>query len=405
MNITDSAAKDAIYNVLLYLLDTANIKPALALSQTLENLANADTSALDDKTRTQFTKRLNIVQNACSNIPALANSTINNYITNYNNKQGGMTACVFTDGQKAVHIAFAGTGAGEWIDNGEGLSGIPEYNLYSKYDKTGRLLYTTAAPRDYATDQQAEALNWFNKLCAQNNWDKTTPIVVSGHSKGGNKAQFIAINSDLAAKCHSFDGQGFSPEAIEMFSKHIPDFENRRRKIYSISADNDYVNVLGARLMPEENIFFLNSSDIDGDPFAYHYIETLLNDSGSLNSPSPQGEISRYIQNLSHTIMAMEPEHRQYVTLSIMSIFQHILGKGTVPVNGDFVSDSDTVKGVIIALAPVITSLLFTKDGKEAASDIARIYRERLGELYAPVHDKTAAIISGIFEKLKGNSM
>lgn len=403
MNIIDSAAKDAIYNVLLYLIDTAEVKPAPTLSQTLENLTNADTSAFDDKTRTQFKKRLNIVQNACSRNQNLANSAISNYVTNYNNKQGGMKACVFTDGQNVIHIVFAGTGAGEWIDNGEGLSGIPEYNLYAKYDKMGKLLYITAAPQDYATDQQVEALNWVNKLCARNNWNKTTPMVLSGHSKGGNKAQFVAINSDLSTKCFSFDGQGFSPEAIEMFSKNIPDFEKRRRKIYSVSADNDYVNVLGARLMPEENIFFLHSSDIGGDPFAYHYVETLFDDQGALNAQAPQGEISEYIQDLSRTIMAMEPEHRQYVTLSIMSIFQHILGKGTVPVNGDFVSETDTVKGVITAAAPILTSLLFTKDGKEAASEIARIYREKLGGLYTPVHDKTAAIISSIFEKLKGH--
>ena len=402
MNILGSAEKDAIYNVLLYLLDTAGAKPGSTLSQTLENLINTDTSLWDEKTRTQFEKRLNIVQNACTHDSDLADSTISNYITNYNNKQGGMTACVFIDGQSTVHIAFAGTGAGEWIDNGEGLSGIPEYNLYAKYDRMGKLLYTTAAPQDYATDQQAEALNWFNKLCAQNNWDKTTHIVVSGHSKGGNKAQFAAINSALAAECYSFDGQGFSPEAIEMFRAHFPDFEDRRRKIYSISADNDYVNVLGARLMTEENVFFLGSSDIDGDPIAYHYIETLLNDQGKLNGISPQDEISRYIQNLSDKIMSMPPQERQHITLSIMSVFQHILGKGTVPVNGDYVSDSDTVKGVIFALAPTVTSLLFTKDGKEAAAEIAGIYRKKLGNLYTSTYEKTAEALTRFFEKLKG---
>ena len=398
MNIIDRAETDAIYNLLLYLLNEKNAKEGDTLSQTLETLINTDINALDDKTRSQFTTRLNIVQHAFINHPHLTDTTVTSFVTDYDNKKGGMKSCVLTDTTGAVHVIFAGTGAGEWIDNGEGLSGIPEYNLYAKYDRMGKLLYTTPAPKDYATDQQAEALNWLGKLCAQYNWNKSTPLIVSGHSKGGNKAQFVAVNSELVSECYSFDGQGFSPEAIAMFKERYPDHDARTSKIYSLSADNDYVNVLGARLMPEENIFFLRSSDIDGDPFAYHYMETLLNADGRLNPQAPQDEISRYIQNLSDTIMSMPPSERQHITLSIMSVFQHILGGGAVPVNNDHVSDSETVKGVISALAPTVTSLLLTKDGREAAAEIAEIYREKLG---AAVHDKAAEILSSFFTRLR----
>lgn len=396
MNVIDRAEPMAIYNLLLYLLDKETAKEGATLSQTLQTLINKDLSSLDPKTRTQFTTRLNIVQQAFAGHPDLGGTTITAFVTDYNNKKGGMKSCALTDSAGTLHIIFAGTGAGEWIDNGEGLSGIPEYNLYARYDKTGHLLYNVPAPDDYATDQQVEALNWFNKLCAHNS--PNTAITVSGHSKGGNKAQFIAVNSPLVTECYSFDGQGFSPEAIEMFKSRFPDCETRRSRIYSLSADNDYVNVLGQRLAPAENVFFLRSSDIHGDPFAYHYMETLLDPHGNLNPASPQGEISQYIQNLSRTIMSMPPRERQLVTLSIMSVFQHILGEGTVPVNGDYVSDSDTVKGVIIALAPTVTSLLFTKDGSEAASQIAEIYRKKLD---TAVHDKAAHILTGIFAKLK----
>ena len=398
MNIINRAEPDAIYNLLLYLLDGETAKEGLTLSQIAETLANTDTSAMDDKARTQFQTRLNIVQQSFAANQSLKNTTITVFVTDYNNKQGGMKSCVLTDSAGAVHVIFAGTGAGEWIDNGEGLSGIPEYNLYEKYDKTGRLLYTTSAPHDYATDQQTEALNWFNKLCTQNGWNKTTPTIVSGHSKGGNKAQFVAINSDLVTECYSFDGQGFSPEAITMFRSHFPDYENRRSKIYSLSADNDYVNVLGERLPPDQNVIFLRSSGIGGDPFAYHYMETLLNEQGGLNPQAPQDEISRYIQNLSDTIMSMPPEERQHITLSIMSVFQHLLGGSTAPVNGDHVSDSDTVKGVISALAPTVTSLILTKDGREAAAEIAEIYEKRFG---TAIHEKAAEILTGFFDKLK----
>lgn len=396
MNIIERAEPDAVYNLLLYLLDAETAKEGTPLSKTLQTLTNKDLSLLDDKTRSQFTKRLNIVQQAFLNRSCLADATITAFVTDYNNKKGGMKSLALTEPTGAVHIIFAGTGAGEWIDNGEGLSGVPEYNLYEKYDKMGKLLYTVPAPRDYATGQQAEALNWFNKLCAQN--DRNAPITVSGHSKGGNKAQFVAVNSQLVTECYSFDGQGFSPEAIGMFKAHFSDYETRRGKIYSLSADNDYVNVLGERLAPEQNVLFLRSSDIGGDPFAYHYMETLLNGDGKLNPEAPQGEISEYIQNLSRTIMSMPPHERQPITLSIMSVFQHLLGGGAVPVNNDHVSDWETVKGVISALAPTVTSLLMTKDGREAAAEIAEIYRDKLG---AAVHDKAAAILSSLFTRLK----
>lgn len=398
MNNIDRAEQEAIYNLLLYLLDSDAAKEGTTLSQTLKTLADKDLTALDHKTRSQFLTRLNIVQQAFSNHSNLNDTVITAFVTDYNNKKGGMKSCVLTDPTGAVHVIFAGTGAGEWIDNGEGLSGIPEDNLYAKYDKMGKLLYTVPAPMDYATDQQVEALNWFNKLCTQNSWNKATPTIVSGHSKGGNKAQFVAISSDKATECCSFDGQGFSPEAIAMFKSLFPDFETRRSRIYSLSADNDYVNVLGERLAPGQNVLFLSSSDISGDPFAYHYMETLLNHDGRLNPQAKQGEISKYIQNLSDTIMSMPPEERQHITLSIMSVFQHLLGGGTVPVNNDYVSDSDTVKGVISALAPTVTSLLFTKDGKVASAEIAQLYREKLG---AAAHDKAAAVLSSFFTKLK----
>ena len=398
MNIIERAEQEAVYNLLLYLLDDESAHEGATLSQTLQTLANKDLTPLDDKTRNQFLSRLNIVQQAFSASPRLADAAITCFVTDYNNKKGGMKSCVLTDPDGAVHVIFAGTGAGEWIDNGEGLSGIPGYNLYEKYDSAGHLLYTVPASKDYATRQQVEALNWFSRLCSQNGWNKATPTIVSGHSKGGNKAQFVAISSRLVTECFSFDGQGFSPEAITMFRERFPDFETRRSKIYSLSADNDYVNVLGERLAPGQNVLFLRSSDVSGDPFAYHYMETLLNNRGRLNPEAPQDEISRYIQNLSDTIMSMPPEERQHITLSIMSVFQHLLGGGTVPVNNDYVSDGDTVKGVITALAPTVTSLLFTRDGEEAAAEIAELYREKLG---TALHEKAAEILSNIFTKLK----
>ncbi len=378
-SVLNAANTAIVYNIFLYILTSENARNGDKLSDIAADLKNTDTSALNGAEKSQFEKRVEIIQKACSADTALANSIIGNIAVDYNNKNGGMKACTFIHGSGTVYVIFAGTGAGEWIDNGEGLSGIPENNLYEKYDKSGQLVYTAAVEKDYATDQQAEALNWFGRICGENGWNDNTYIILSGHSKGGNKAQFVTINSGFADMCISFDGQGFSPEAVTMFKKNFGrSFEERRRKIYSFSADNDFVNVLGEPLAPAKQVYFLKSSDIDGNPFAYHFVETLTGADGRLNAQGAQGDISQYMQNLSDTIMAVEPEKRQYITLSIMSILQKILGGEAVPVNGDFVSAKDTVKGIIMASAPALLGLLFTKDGKEAAADIGEIYTDKI---------------------------
>ena len=40
-------------------------------------------------------------------------------------------------------------------------------------------------------------------------------ITVTGHFKGGNKAQYVTIVTDRIGRCVSFDGQGFSKEFLE----------------------------------------------------------------------------------------------------------------------------------------------------------------------------------------------
>ena len=68
---------------------------------------------------------------------------------------------------------------------------------------------------------------------------------MTGHSKGGNKAQYITINSkyrDLIKYCFSFDGQGFSPEAVKIFKYRFDDYDESVKKIYGFNGENDFVN-------------------------------------------------------------------------------------------------------------------------------------------------------------------
>ena len=326
--------------------------------------------------------QLAVLENAISNNPSLGEATIGNQT----NTANGLNACTFTKADGGVSVVFRGTGSGEWIDNGEGLSGIPEENTYNAY-VDGELSGTTTVANDYATDQQVEALNWFNQIASENGWDESTNITISGHSKGGNKAQFVTINSDLVDNCYSFDGQGFSPEALKALEdKYGIKFDERRQRILCFATDNDYVNVLGDRLAPEDHIFFFESPIGDKNAIGYHYMEAMLDENGNFNAQCEQGELSEYVENVSDELMAMDASYRQYATLGIMNLCQKYMGKGT-PVNGDEVSTEETIAGLGISVGPLIVNLLGTKDGYEALGDVVKIYGDDLvngvGKFYA----------------------
>ena len=301
-------------------------------------------------------RRLEVIEAALKEFPHLSEYTVGDTVFS-----DRLNAAVFLSPEGKVSVVFRGTGKDEWLDNGIGLSGIPEENVYYTYKSGGRIASSTVKEYDFATDRQAEALNWFNYITAKNGWDMNTSITVSGHSKGGNKAQFIAIMSDLAELCISFDGQGFSPEAIEFFrSQNSFVFEMRRKKIFSLCADCDYINVLGDSLAIGENIFYFKAPLGDKNVIAYHFMESLLDGNGKFNEQTEKGEISRYIVEVWRELSLLPPYIRKFATLGITNEIQKLTG-GTL---SDMISPSNTAKGIGIVLVPLLSNLIGTKNGR-----------------------------------------
>jgi len=134
----------------------------------------------------------------------------------------GASAAVFLDtaANEAI-IAFRGTGNNEWPDNFE----------------SGGVI---------ATQQQEKALAWFQGKTAG---EKGRPldltgyplITVTGHSKGGNKAKYIALMDDNADRCLSFNSQGFSDEFLEAHGDRIA---LNHKKIENHHTDRDFIGIL-----------------------------------------------------------------------------------------------------------------------------------------------------------------
>lgn len=129
-------------------------------------------------------------------------------------------------------VVYKGTaGDFEWKDNVEGT-----YNISD-------------------TKQQRIALRYFDERVEK--FKDVKKIYVSGHSKGGNKSQYIGVlrgNMSKLERVYSFDGQGFNSIFLKKYNKEI---ENNRHKIFNICNEYDYVNIL---LFSIANKIFIKST-------------------------------------------------------------------------------------------------------------------------------------------------
>ena len=132
-----------------------------------------------------------------------------------NQPDNGLVAYCFTDHSDASGIiAFRGTTGIGWVDNIKGG-------------------FVTDTP------QQLKALEFFDHVDNVFNFDHYT---LTGHSKGGNNAQYITIVAgDKIDRCVTFNSQGFSAEFIRKYAVEIGKNQNR---IIAYESAWDVVNIL-----------------------------------------------------------------------------------------------------------------------------------------------------------------
>ena len=230
----------------------------------------------------------------------IKNSNLNDYVvTNYeNNEATGMRAACFVDdanNPSDVNVVFRGTTSdGEWHDNGQGM-------------------YMSDTPEQIAS---AEYINNLPEKYGNN-------LTVSGHSKGGNRAQYVTITTDRVERCVSYDGQGFSKQFVDKYNDKIMD---RKSRIKSISAENDMVNTLLQPIAGER--IYIKTKDQGGwfkiFNMKNHNPCILLDDSGKLrervNGPSPDqillNEYTMYIDRV-----LKEPE-KSYATDGLLGFLE-----------------------------------------------------------------------------------
>ncbi|WP_055109372.1 Mbeg1-like protein [Paenibacillus ihumii] len=198
----------------------------------------------------------------------------------------GMRAAAFVDPEGDATVVFRGTGGDyEWHDNGQG----------------GYLS---------DTDQQIAALEYVESLKYDN-------ITVTGHSKGGNKTQYVAILSDKVDRALSFDGQGFSKEFIEKYKDRI---EANKHKITSISAMDDFVNCLLNPIAGTIKYIYTEKQE----QFIYnHRPNIVLDENGQIRGEAEQGNIPKFINEFTIYINeTMEEPYRSYALDGVLAFME-----------------------------------------------------------------------------------
>lgn len=292
--------------------------------------------------------------------------------------------CTFKDNDGNYYVTYRGTGDGRWGDNGEGIT-MPSTAMQKAAQE-----YFDAMAEEYLIE-------------AHNNGKR---IIVSGHSKGGNEAQYVFMMSNyeyIIDNCYSLDGQGFSGKALEDFKKKYGDrLGEKLSKMYSVNGKNDYVHDLGYVIIPEENTFFVETT---GNSFEdYHKLERMIGDrdgnylglkwKDKNGNPVEQGAVGKLAQKLSKEMMNLDDDDLDGVAMAVMSFLDmknEIIGNANAEPTDyvDFVAN-----GIPLVLHTIFCTeegwnfmgwMVSTEDGRAFAFPLIESCINKLNEKIGPI--------------------
>ncbi|MGN0377379.1 MAG: Mbeg1-like protein [Suilimivivens sp.] len=345
-----------ILNTYMY-MDYKEADDGMTLKEILEELSSSE----DCKEGGLHYGEYTVLSEAAQN-PQIGELVIGNqsHLMNYDT---GTSACTFmTEDGSSIYVIYRGTGDGEWPDNGVGMTAV-------------------------STIQQERALSYFEAVVEREQISEEQKLIITGHSKGGNKAQYVTMSTgyeELLDACYNIDGQGFSDAAVDnwMSSYGEEAYESRRNKITGIYGENDYVNVLGNSIVPANQIHYVKTP-VKVDNFAgYHDIKYMFSSlesdptTGELVSVfhgekncyvSEQGELGGYAAVLSSFLMGLEPEKRDGCAATLMQLME-LGGERKTGINEEKLTLSDIGDFFGTGVLLIAESLLFTGQGQDMLS-------------------------------------
>ena len=273
-------------------------------------------------------------------------------------------ACAFKTPDGDLYVSYRGTGNGRWGDNRDGF-------FYSE------------------TAMQKDAKGYFDYVMDKYSREIDGDIYVTGHSKGGNEAQYVTMTSkyrDEIKQCISYDGQGFSEAAIEDFKKNNPDGEYERLldKMYSVNSENDFVHPLINPIISKENTYYLNNNP---DVFMTHDLKAIGDEHGHLNWKRDSngniingkpGPVAILVEEIMVSLRKLPLEKQYECAVVIMGICERYIGSGKwVGMDGKSISVEDIDTFITYGIPTIYFAL--TAEGMTVNEKIIASAHEKYG--------------------------
>lgn len=209
-------------------------------------------------------------------------SLMNLQIINVSSTESGTHGFCVKDSNNNISVIYAGdySYSNSWVDN-----------------------FVGAVEED--STEQDNALTFFNDCINKaGEYGVIGDVVVSGHSKGGNLAQYVTIVSGMVDRCLSYDGQGFSDSFM---SKYASEIEQNGSKITCVSANYDFVHCV---LNPIYNAqYYYVDVNLIPDEFSarslawFHMPILILDENGNIKPFVEESEFSAMLHVVSNSIV------------------------------------------------------------------------------------------------------
>lgn len=218
----------------------------------------------------------------------------------------------FKDEAGDLYIHFRGTGDGNW-----------QYNE-AAYSDTPSLI-------------QTESLSYFDSIIEEHYQGQSQgKVYVSGHSQGGNTAQYVTVNSqygDYIDTCISLDGPGFSKGIVEDAKAKYGEayYERQRQKIYAYNGESDFVSPLGQeQIVPEGHTTIISTASKDGSKTSivdYHGVNGML-DGDSLKPKSENSAFRQLVIAVADELKELPQGDQERVAAVTMKLAEYFMGNG-----------------------------------------------------------------------------
>jgi hypothetical protein len=237
------------------------------------------------------------------------------------------------DGNVFVH--FNGTGDGNWNYNSAAYGGSP-------------------------SRMQEESLKWFNEMIEKHYEGQSAGnLYVTGHSQGGNNAQFVTIRSqygDYISDCIALDGPGFSHQFVEESKELLGEafYESQCNKIWAYNGENDFVSILGQEsIVPDghtKHIEYTNPNNEAMDFEMFHMVKGLLDKNGNIKIVENDSAFRKYVAAALDKVKELPPEQQARAADLVMMLCEDLI-EAQEPIKSNMTAQEfDELKEILVPL-------------------------------------------------------